>query len=229
MKKILLFILIAINCNCFGQSQLKHSSIEVKITTANNTLPIKDCIVKIKLVTDSIWQVYENKNSSTVKFKIDRIGEYEIVALKKECAPYQKNIFVIKDSTYLIEALIICMSCNLIKLNNVYFDFGKTNIKEEGITDIDVMIFTMEKYPTLKIELRGYTSCRGSDLYNKLLSERRAETVKKILGFNHSISDRITIKGYGESYPVNRCVDGVKCTDEEHSQNDRVEFKILSF
>ena len=40
-------------------------------------------------------------------------------------------------------------------------------------------------------------------------------------------ADRLTAKGYGESTPVNHCVDGVNCTEEEHQANRRTEFKII--
>ena len=39
--------------------------------------------------------------------------------------------------------------------------------------------------------------------------------------------DRIKAVGYGESTILNRCVNGVRCTDDEHRFNRRTEFKIL--
>lgn len=39
--------------------------------------------------------------------------------------------------------------------------------------------------------------------------------------------DRIKAVGYGESVILNRCVNGVRCTDDEHRFNRRTEFKIL--
>ena len=40
--------------------------------------------------------------------------------------------------------------------------------------------------------------------------------------------DRISGKGYGESKLINKCADGVECTEEEHGKNRRTEFKILN-
>jgi outer membrane protein OmpA-like peptidoglycan-associated protein len=39
-------------------------------------------------------------------------------------------------------------------------------------------------------------------------------------------ASRLTGRGYGETQPVNKCKDGVECTEEEHQQNRRSEFII---
>jgi len=41
-------------------------------------------------------------------------------------------------------------------------------------------------------------------------------------------ANRLTAKGYGETRLVNRCADGVKCTEKEHTQNRRSEFIITN-
>jgi hypothetical protein len=38
----------------------------------------------------------------------------------------------------------------------------------------------------------------------------------------------LTAKGYGETKLLNRCKDGVKCSEEEHQVNRRTEFRITS-
>jgi outer membrane protein OmpA-like peptidoglycan-associated protein len=40
--------------------------------------------------------------------------------------------------------------------------------------------------------------------------------------------ERLTAKGYGESQPVNGCVNGVACTEEQYQANRRTTFKVLS-
>jgi outer membrane protein OmpA-like peptidoglycan-associated protein len=39
--------------------------------------------------------------------------------------------------------------------------------------------------------------------------------------------ERLTAKGYGETELINKCADGVKCTEAEHQQNRRSEFIIV--
>jgi outer membrane protein OmpA-like peptidoglycan-associated protein len=40
--------------------------------------------------------------------------------------------------------------------------------------------------------------------------------------------NRLTAKGYGESQLINKCADGIICTEEEHQANRRSEFIITS-
>ena len=40
--------------------------------------------------------------------------------------------------------------------------------------------------------------------------------------------NRLIGKGYGESLLVNKCADGVKCSEEEHQANRRSEFIITA-
>ena len=85
----------------------------------------------------------------------------------------------------------------------------------------------MKDNPGWKVELGSHTDCRGSDDYNMKLSQRRSDSAVSYI-VDHGISkDRITAMGYGETQLVNRCDDGVNCTEEEHAQNRRTEFKIL--
>ena len=86
----------------------------------------------------------------------------------------------------------------------------------------------MAKYPDMVIELGSHTDSRGNDDYNMKLSQKRAESARQYLLDKGITAARIKAQGYGESQIINQCKNGVKCTDEEHQQNRRTEFKILS-
>jgi outer membrane protein OmpA-like peptidoglycan-associated protein len=86
----------------------------------------------------------------------------------------------------------------------------------------------LKKYPDMKIELSSHTDARGKDDYNMDLSQKRAESAKTWIVAKGISADRIVAKGYGESKLLNRCTNGVECTEEEHQLNRRTEFKILS-
>ena len=78
----------------------------------------------------------------------------------------------------------------------------------------------------MKIDIRSFTDSRGSFKYNEKLSDRRAKSTVAWLIKNKVAMDRLTSKGYGESQLVNKCSDGVKCTEAEHQANRRSEFII---
>jgi outer membrane protein OmpA-like peptidoglycan-associated protein len=85
----------------------------------------------------------------------------------------------------------------------------------------------MNDNPEWKVELGSHTDCRGSDTYNKTLSQKRSNSAVSYIISKGIGKERIIAKGYGETQLVNRCDDGVQCTEAEHRQNRRTEFKIL--
>ena len=112
-------------------------------------------------------------------------------------------------------------------MENIYYDYDKWNILPESAAELDKLVKIMKDNPGWKVELGSHTDSRGSDAYNMTLSQKRSDSAVAYI-VDHGISkDRITAKGYGETQLVNRCANGVQCSDEEHRQNRRTEFKIL--
>jgi len=117
----------------------------------------------------------------------------------------------------------------IIDLDKIFYDFDKATLRPESKLELDQLVRALEMLPSLKIQLRSHTDSRGTDDYNKDLSQRRAESVVNYL-INEGISaDRFGAKGFGESRLVNECGDGVECTEEEHQANRRTEFEITSY
>ena len=79
----------------------------------------------------------------------------------------------------------------------------------------------MVKYPQTSILVEGHTDSTGSDAYNQQLSERRANSVRKLLVQRGVQEQRITILGYGESRPI-----ATNATPEGRQMNRRVEIRI---
>ncbi|MDB5225944.1 MAG: pal [Bacteroidota bacterium] len=114
-----------------------------------------------------------------------------------------------------------------IVLNNIYYDYDKWNIRADAAQSLDSLVDILKKNPTIKIELTSHTDCRGTDQYNEVLSQKRAESVVQYLILHGIDAGRLTAKGYGESVPVEKC-ECTKCTEDQHQQNRRTAFKILS-
>ena len=114
-----------------------------------------------------------------------------------------------------------------IRLNNIYYDFDDDKILPDAEEDLDKILDLMNEYPDMVIELSSHTDARGKTKYNQKLSQRRAESAKRYLIENGISANRIEAVGYGESMILNRCKNGVNCTDDEHRFNRRTEFKII--
>jgi outer membrane protein OmpA-like peptidoglycan-associated protein len=92
----------------------------------------------------------------------------------------------------------------------------------ENIVDV------LRKHPSMIIKIESHTDSRGSDRYNLKLSNRRAESTRDYIISRGIDADRIeSAIGYGETQLLNKCANGVKCSEEEHQLNRRSYFYIV--
>lgn len=113
-----------------------------------------------------------------------------------------------------------------IRLENIYYDFNKSDIREDAKPSLDKLTTMLLENPTIKIELASHTDCRGGEKYNRELSQKRADSAVAYLISKGIDATRLVARGYGKSQPAVDCVCG-KCTEEEHQYNRRTTFKIL--
>jgi outer membrane protein OmpA-like peptidoglycan-associated protein len=110
----------------------------------------------------------------------------------------------------------------IVVLKNIFFDFNKYELKKESIPELNRILKFLNDYPNIEIELSGHTDNIGTNEYNMMLSEKRAGAVAEYLFSNGINRNRINVKGYGESNPVD-----TNETEEGREKNRRVEFKII--
>ena len=115
----------------------------------------------------------------------------------------------------------------LLNLNPIYFDLGKWDVRTDAALELDKIVNAMREFPTLTIELGSHTDSRSSATFNQTLSQKRAESSGKYILSMGIDPKRLTWKGYGESKLLNKCKDGVKCSEPDHAKNRRTEFKII--
>jgi outer membrane protein OmpA-like peptidoglycan-associated protein len=114
-------------------------------------------------------------------------------------------------------------------LKNIYYDLDKFFIRSDAARELDrYLLPLLKKYPEMVIEIRSHTDARASDTYNMQLSSNRARAVVDYLTSRGIDASRLTSNGYGEKELANECVDGVRCTETQHQENRRTEFRILS-
>jgi outer membrane protein OmpA-like peptidoglycan-associated protein len=112
-------------------------------------------------------------------------------------------------------------------IENVYYEFDKSELSPESYPAIDEVIRMLNTYPAMTIELSAHTDSKGSDSYNMKLSDARAQSVVKYMIEKGIDPSRLVPKGYGESIPVApNTVDG-KDNPEGREKNRRTEFKVL--
>lgn len=110
----------------------------------------------------------------------------------------------------------------------IFYELGSARLTSDSRSVIDDKLLSlMREKPLIRIEISSHTDSRGSSTSNQALSQRRAESVVSYL-INRGIKkSRLVATGYGETRLKNRCADGVDCSEAEHQQNRRTEFRVI--
>lgn len=174
---------------------------------------------------------YETKTVSVTINK--RTGNTTLqILLEKIFVPIvAKQIETKKIPATLIKPEAVKEGIDLAKLLHLpmnFFDLGKATIKKVSEPQLKKLVDVLNQYPTMKLDIRSHTDSRQSALNNQILSEKRAQSTKNWLLKKGIDASRLTAKGYGETQLVNKCADGVKCTEKQHQLNRRSEFIIIS-
>ena len=109
----------------------------------------------------------------------------------------------------------------------IYFDLNTSNIRKDAALELAKIVEVMKENPSIKVDVRSHTDSRQSAEYNEELSDKRAKATVAWMVKKGISADRLTAKGYGESQLVNKCSDGVECSEEEHQANRRSEFIVI--
>lgn len=111
-----------------------------------------------------------------------------------------------------------------IVLGDIYFEFDKSNITQQGAFELNKLVQIMQRNPSMKIKIEAHTDNRGDDAYNLRLSDQRAKSTMQYIISQGINASRLEARGYGESAPKVDC--GGDCTEEQHAINRRSEFII---
>lgn len=112
-------------------------------------------------------------------------------------------------------------------IENIQFDFGKYDLLPAARQTLDKVVMALKANRAIKIELQAHTDSKGNSIDNLRLSEARAEAAKSYLSEHGVDADRIISKGFGETRLLNQCSDGIICSEEQHAQNRRIEFRVI--
>ena len=86
-------------------------------------------------------------------------------------------------------------------IDNIFYDFNKATLRPESQTALDELVKLLNENPNVTIELSSHCDYKGSSAYNKLLAQRRAESVVNYLVDKGIARDRLSPVGYGKEKP----------------------------
>ncbi|MBL0145629.1 MAG: OmpA family protein [Chitinophagaceae bacterium] len=211
----------------------RHFIIKGKIFECNSNKPIPNITVVLGSTDLSYINTTLSNADGSYMLQIDEVGIFSLYGKKDK---YFSQVEEVNASNYnrdknLFIKLEICaerVECGTaINLKNILFDLDKYVIKEAAKKELNKLVRFMNDNPTVKVELSSHTDCRNTAEYNQTLSQNRANASVDYLVSQGINRDRLIGKGYGESKLLNRCADGVNCSEAEHSINRRTEMKVI--
>ncbi|HEY9183815.1 MAG TPA: OmpA family protein [Salegentibacter sp.] len=219
------------NDNIYGFNQLNPLVLKGKVTDAINDKPIGSATIRIFDENEEQIAFLTTDEDGNYRSEVARNKELPLEAKQIEYKEFTttintRNSDELEEIEYNISLQPVKDVEYLAEIDNIYFDFDKSNIRKDAALELDKLVELMKnKYPDLVIEIGAHTDLRGSEQYNEKLAERRAQSTRQYLIDNGIDKKRIyAAKGYGEREPA---IDCERCTREEHQLNRRSMFKVV--
>ena len=207
--------------------------IKGKAIVCNTSIAINDVSIVLKNNQMAVQKTSSTNEKGEFVFQATANTNYSIYGKKEN---YMSQTMTVSTKDYdrtksLFIQLEICMDAadcgTAIALKNIHYDLGKYFIREDAKPELNRLVQFMNDNPGVKVELSSHTDSRASNGYNQTLSQNRANAAVDYITSQGISRARLTGKGYGESKLLNRCTDGVECSEEQHQANRRTEVKVI--
>lgn len=131
--------------------------------------------------------------------------EYVLLGTCKGYLNHEEQLTVPADSAdasheYVLQFPLASITAPVL-IDNIFYEFDKATLTQESTKSLDELVELLNENPNVTIELSAHCDYRGSDAYNKTLSQKRAENVVDYLLSKGIAKDRLTPVGYGKSKP----------------------------
>lgn len=215
--------------------------LEAKVVDGATGLPLINSIVTLR-DGDNIQNIPLDANAGFIK-ELPKNTGFDLIGTLKDFLPDRRYIgtdgitqdTVIKVTLTLNKAnavqQFVFKNCDslkrVFKTENIYYDLDKYFIRADAEPSLDKLANLLKRYPYLKVLTSSHCDSRASENYNRILSLNRGESAKAYLIAKGIGGDRISVGYYGKSRLVNKCVDGVECSEDEQQRNRRTEFEII--
>ena len=165
-------------------------------------------------------------------FRLDKNASYELVGTKEnKLSEIERTSTVgLTRSTTLfvdLELGVDNFDCNQGTLLDIKYELAKHRLTPSAKIELDRLVQYLKDHQGSRIVLGSHTDSRGNDTYNYRLSRRRANSAATYIASKGIDSSRIISEGHGERRLLNRCDDGINCSEAEHQINRRTEAKLI--
>ena len=143
------------------------------------------------------------KGDGSFTQKIDPTVDYVFLGTCKGFLNHKEQLrvdSVSESKEYVLQFPLASITAPVL-IDNIFYDFDKSTLRQESTKSLDELISLLNENPNVTIELSAHCDYRGPEAYNKMLSQKRAETVVSYLITHGIAKDRLTPKGYGKEKP----------------------------
>ncbi len=213
----------------FAATPICKSEAIVLVTNKKSGAILTNATVAIVDAKGNTIETTQTNNLGKVSYGIECQTEYSLLVTAPNFEAATFPIAKVSSNETNIPAQLVPIEVIItdkeVILNNVYFDFDKSNITSQGANELDKLVGVMKEHSAMVIFVKSHTDSKGKSGYNLTLSEQRAQSTVQYLVSKGIAKDRISGKGFGNSEPKINCLSN--CTEEENAQNRRSEFLIV--
>jgi len=127
------------------------------------------------------------------------------------------------QSPEIITAETSTTTTEIVATEEVYFDFGKHDLRPEDAARLEAILQQLETNEAVILKITAHTDAIGTDGANQLLSQRRGEAVRSYLITKGIPDSLMQVAVYGESAPV-----ASNSNDDGRQQNRRATVEVIS-
>jgi outer membrane protein OmpA-like peptidoglycan-associated protein/Tol biopolymer transport system component len=203
--------------------ELMPEKVEVPVNVADlvNNSKVKS---KVRIKNKSRDEVIEVEGNQMVSLRSGDRYEIEVTSDQGYAFNSTSLDLTAGKAAAPIEVKLLKLEKNAeLALKEITFESNSDKLSDVSFTELSRVVQLMKENPTLKVEIAAHTDDVGSDVYNTILSEKRAQSVVEYLVINKIAQDRFAAKGYGELQFKFK-----NDSEENRAKNRRVELRILS-
>lgn len=146
--------------------------------------------------------------------------EYKILDIEM---PYLKPLFNENKTA-------VTQDKSLKNLNTVekLFKAKEIVLSKESMTKLNAVIMKLKENPKTRLEIISHTDSNGDSKENIRATLAQSNSIVAYLVSKGIAKNRLKAIGKGEDEILNKCKDGLTCSEIEHANNRRIEFKFYT-
>ncbi len=202
-----------------------------RVLNRQSNAPMSDVVVKLTN-EQGLMKPY-NSTDGNFAFNLNRGHSYVITGDQGGYSSTRATISTTEvkrsdpDDTAYVTIYMDSIS-NAFRVSNIYYDYDKATLRPESVASLDSLVAFMKDNPSLSVEVYSFADAKGTDVYNKNLSQKRAQAVINFLVNNGVEKERMLAKGLGETNPAAPNVVNGEDNPIGRQLNRRTEFRIVT-